>query len=203
MAAPGRPAIVGSGNVGSALARLCARAGVEVDITNTRGPRSLRELAASIGAAVHPVALDEALARELVLMAVPFGAVAAVGARRADWTGTIVVDTTNAYYTPGADEILRGRLSSAYVAEHLPGASLVKAFNQLPADTLQADPDPADGRRVVFLATDVPAAGDVVAGLVSRLGLAPVSLGRLDEGGRLIQAPGPLVLRHLVEHPLR
>jgi hypothetical protein len=58
------------------------------------------------------------------------------------------------------------------------------------------------GRRVIFIATDVPAAGDRIAGLVEDLGLAAVQLGRIDEGGRLIQAPNALVLRNLIEQPL-
>jgi len=69
------------------------------------------------------------------------------------------------------------------------------------ADVLAADLDPGAGKRVVFLATDVPEAGDRIAGLIGDLGLAAVQLGRIDEGGRLIQVPGPLVLRDLVERP--
>jgi 8-hydroxy-5-deazaflavin:NADPH oxidoreductase len=198
MGAP-RYAIVGSGNIGSALARLFARAGVEVAIANTRGPESLRELTEPLGPGVRAVALEEALESEVVLMAVPFTAVERFGRSRSDWTGTIVVDTTNAYYTPGAEEILQGRLSSEYAAAQLPGASVVKAFNQLAASALAAEVDPAVGRRVVFVATNASEAGDRIAELIGDLGMAAVQLGRLDEGGRLIQAPGPLVLRNLVE----
>jgi predicted dinucleotide-binding enzyme len=61
---------------------------------------------------------------------------------------------------------------------------------------------PQWGRRVVFIATDFPAAGDRIATLAGDLGLAPVQLGRLDEGGRLIQAPNALVLRNLIGRPL-
>ena len=46
-------AIVGSGNIGTALARLFARAGIAVDIANTRGPESLRELTGTLGPAVR------------------------------------------------------------------------------------------------------------------------------------------------------
>lgn len=197
-----RPAIVGSGNIGAALARLFARAGVEVSLANTRGPESLRELVTSIGPQVHAVTLEEALRSDLVLLAVPFPAVEQLGRSLESWSGKTVVDATNAHYAPGADAMLQGRASSAYVAEHLPGATVVKAFNQLPAATLAAELDPGTGRRVVFVASDSPEAGDAVSELVGRLGLAAVQLGRIDEGGRLIQVPGPLVLRHLVERPL-
>ena len=201
MTAPVQHAIVGSGNIGTALARLFARAGIEVALANTRGPESIRQQAASIGAGVHAVGLQQALESEMVLMAVPFGAVEQFSASLPDWTGKTVVDTTNARWTPGFEEILQGRSSTRYVAEQMPGAEVVKAFNQLPAATLAAELDPEVGRRVVFVATDSPDAGDRVGELVVRLGLAAVQLGRIDEGGLLIQAPGALVLRDLVERP--
>jgi predicted dinucleotide-binding enzyme len=72
----------------------------------------------------------------------------------------------------------------------------------LPANTLAAELDPELGRRVIFIATDSPPAGDQIANLVNDLGLAAVQLGRIDEGGRLIQAPNVLVLRNLIERPL-
>jgi predicted dinucleotide-binding enzyme len=195
-------AIVGSGNIGTALARLFTRAGIEVSIANTRGPESIRPLAASIGAGVHVVDLEETLDSDVIMMAIPFAAVEQFGKSLPDWTGRIVVDTTNAHYTPNSGDILQGRLSTQYAAEHLPGAEVVKAFNQLPANTLAAELDPEVGRRVIFIATDFPRAGDQIADLVDRLGLTAVQLGRIDEGGRLIQAPNALVLRNFIERPL-
>jgi predicted dinucleotide-binding enzyme len=135
-------------------------------------------------------------------MAIPFGAIEHFGTSLPDWTGKTVVDTTNAHYTPNSADVLQGRLSSQYTAEHLPGADIVKAFNQLPANTLAAELDPELGRRVIFIATDSPPAGDQIAELVAALGLAAVQLGRINEGGALIQAPNALVLRNLIEQPL-
>jgi predicted dinucleotide-binding enzyme len=60
---------------------------------------------------------------------------------------------------------VQGKLSSRYAAENLPGADIVKAFNQLPANTLAAELDPDVGKRVIFIATDSPEAGDRIAGL--------------------------------------
>jgi predicted dinucleotide-binding enzyme len=196
------PAIIGSGNIGTALARLFARAGLRVSIANTRGRESIRELTGSIGPSVQAVSLEEALRSDLIFMAIPFPAVPQFGASLADWTGKTVVDTTNAYYTPHPDRILQGRLSAQYAAEQLPGARIVKAFNQLPANTLQAELEPGIGRRVIFVASDFPEAGDQVAQLIDRLGLAAIQLGRIDEGGRLIEVPNALVLRNLIELPL-
>jgi predicted dinucleotide-binding enzyme len=202
MTSPTPHAIVGSGNIGSALARLFARAGIPVSIANTRGPESIRQFAASLGAGVHAVPLTEALESEIIFVAIPFLAVEQFAKSLPDWTGKTVVDTMNAHYAPGSAEVLRGRLSTRYVAEQLYGADVVKAFNQLPANTLAAELDPGLGRRVVFIATDSPQAGDRIADLAGQFGLATVQLGRIDEGGRLIQAPNALVLRNLTEQPL-
>lgn len=202
MTSLGRPAIVGSGNVGTALARLFARSAVDVSIANSRGPESIRPLAASLGAGVHAVDLAEALASDVIFMAIPFAAVAEFGRSRTDWAGKVIVDTTNAFYTPDSATILKGRLSTEYVMQQLPGAEVVKAFNHLPASTLAAAVEPGVGRRVIFLSTNSPSAGDRIGDLVERLGLAAVQLGRIGEGGLLIQAPNALVLRNLIEQPL-
>jgi len=196
-------AIIGSGNIGSALARFFGRAGVEVRIANTRGPATITELAASAGPSVLPVLLADALARDVIFLAIPFTAVEQLGKELPDWTGKTVVDATNAHYAPdAAKDILKGRPSSHYVAEVLPGARVVKAFNQLPAQTLAAPVPPSPGRRVVFISSDFPESSGQIAQLADALGLSAVELGRIGEGGRLIEVPNALVLRNFTEQPL-
>jgi predicted dinucleotide-binding enzyme len=77
---------------------------------------------------------------------------------------------------------------------------VVKAFNQLPAALLAIDPSQAGGRRVMFVSSNDADASATVAKLARQLGFAPIELGRLDEGGRLLQFHGPLVLHNLIEH---
>jgi 8-hydroxy-5-deazaflavin:NADPH oxidoreductase len=203
MPADTRYAVVGTGNIGSALATLFGRAGVEVRIANTRGPDTISELAASAGPSVLPASLAGALACEVIFMAIPFTAVEQFAKELSDWTGKTIVDTTNAHYAPGhAEQILKGRLSSHYVADVLHGAQVVKAFNQLPAQTLAALVPDVQGRRVVFISSDSAGASADIAKLTEALGLSAVELGQVDEGGRLIQAPNALVLRSFTELPL-
>ena len=198
-----RYAIVGSGNIGSALARLFGRVGLEVRIANTRGPHTISELAASVGPSVLPVSLAEALTCDVIFLAIPFPAVEQFGKELHDWTGKTIVDATNAHYAPDhAADSLKGRLSSHYVADVLPGARVVKAFNQLPAQVLAAPVSSAQGRRVVFVSSDSPESSARIAQLTETLGLSPVQLGRIGEGGRLIQVPNALVLRNFTEQPL-
>lgn len=198
-----RYAIVGTGNIGSALAHVFARAGIDVSIANTRGPESISELTAPLAPVVRAVTLSDAVKCDVILLAIPFLAVEEFGRLLPDWTGKIVIDTTNAFWVPDADEVLRGRLSSEYVAETLPGADVVKAFNQLPADVLAEELPAGQGKRVIFVSSNSEDAGARIAHLVDDLGFASIDVGRLDEGGRLIQARNALVLRNLIERPLR
>jgi predicted dinucleotide-binding enzyme len=178
--------IIGSGSVGRALAHQFARSGITVGIANTRGPDSLGALAKELGDKVAPLALQEALKADLIFLAVPFWAHREVAKAAASWRGTIVVDVTNAYGVPLHE--LDNLPSSAIVAKAMPEAHLVKAFNHLPAGVLAQDPASAGGRRVIFLASDDEGATATVATLVERLGYAPVSLGKIAEGGQLVQA---------------
>ena len=68
---------------------------------------------------------------------------------------------------------------------------------------LARDPSKDGGRRVVFVASNDDKASATVKALAEQLGFSPILVGRIDEGGRLLHIPGPLVLRNLVEHPLK
>lgn len=194
-------AIIGSGKVGSALAHLFTRAGIAVSIANTRGPEAIRPLVETLGDTVTAATVEDALDADVIFLAIPFVAVEAFARVRADWTGKIVVDATNAYGV--SPEVMAGRLSSDIVARAVPGASVVKTFNQLPAGVLARDPAQDGGRRVVFISSNEDEASATIKGLVEQLGFSPILVGRIDEGGRLLHIPGPLVLHNLVEHPLK
>src|SRR6185436_11539686 len=97
MTTPPTYSIVGSGNVGSALARIFARAHVDVTIANTRGPESLRELTSELGPTVQAASITDAIKHDVIFIPIPFHAVEAFGQTRPDWTGKIVVDTTNSF----------------------------------------------------------------------------------------------------------
>ncbi len=194
-------AIIGTGNVGSALAHQFARAGIAVSIANTRGPETIQQLVGELGDKVTAKTSEDALAADVVFLAIPFIAVEKFARSRSDWTGKIVVDQTNAYGV--SPEVMAGRLSSDIVAKAVPGASVVKAFNQLPAGVLARDPSQDGGKRVVFVASNDDKSAATIKELAQQLGFSPIVLGRIDEGGRLLHIPAPLVLHNLVEHPLK
>jgi predicted dinucleotide-binding enzyme len=74
-----------------------------------------------------------------------------------------------------------------------------KAFNTLPAAVLAADPAQDGGRRVIFLSGNDTGANSEIANLVEQLGFAPITLGKLAEGGLLQQFGGPLMIQNLVK----
>jgi pyrroline-5-carboxylate reductase len=65
-------AIIGTGNVGRALARVFARQGVEALLANTRGPESFDDLAEQVAPHVRATTLEEARQADIVILAMPF-----------------------------------------------------------------------------------------------------------------------------------
>jgi 8-hydroxy-5-deazaflavin:NADPH oxidoreductase len=193
--------IIGTGSVGLTLAGIFSRAGIDVAIANTRGPATIEPLIASLGQSVAAATLDAALEADVIFFAVPFLNFKDVAATRSDWTGKIVIDVTNAAFLPldVQERELQGRLSSEVNADRVPGANLVKAFNQLPMKGLVAAVAIPDGRRVVFVSSDDEASSALIAKLVSDLGYAPIELGKIAEGGRLIQARNALIFQNLIK----
>src|SRR5688572_30407020 len=120
--------IVGSGNIGGTAARLFAKAGHEVAISNTRGPESLAELVGELGPSSKAMTVEEAVRfGDVVLVAIPlknFGDLPAEAFRE-----KIVIDANN--YYPDRDgqiEVLDRdeTTSSEMLAAHLEGARVVK-----------------------------------------------------------------------------
>jgi hypothetical protein len=181
-------AIIGFGSVGQALAHAFARKNMEVTVASRRPPEMLAPQARAIGPKVAAKALRDALEADTIILAVPFGEHGEVAKTLPNWRGKTIIDATNAFGVPV--EELDGLPSSAIVAKAFTGARLVKGFNHLPAAALAADPVVEGGHRVVFLSSDDDDAIAPVAALAKQLGFAPVSLGKLNEGGALVHARG-------------
>lgn len=151
-----------------------ARKRIDAVVASRRPPEALAQHAAAIGPTVAPRPLEEALAADTILLAVPFWEHREVAKAAASWEGKTVVDVTNAFGVPVED--LDGSPSSAIVARAFSGARLVKAFNHLAAAKLAADPDTGSGgRRVTFVSSDDENATAPVGALAERLGFAPSS----------------------------
>jgi predicted dinucleotide-binding enzyme len=181
-------AIIGFGNIGQALAKAFARSGIAVSVATTRDPQSFAPDAAAIGPEVIPTTLAEAVKADIVFLAVRFESHGDVAKTLPTWEGKTIIDVTNAYGV--SPEELGGQPSSMVIEQAFTGARLVKGFNHLVAGILDQGPAVNGGRRVVFLASDDGVAAAEIGILAENLGLSPIQLGGLSEGGLLVQARG-------------
>lgn len=175
-------AIIGTGSVGSALARGFRRAGYEV-VLGSRRPEDdrVRALAEETGAAAARPA--EAAARaDLVVLAVPWEAARDAVEGLGNLGGRVLVDATN----PLGEglSLVADPSGGELVARWAGGARVVKAFNTIGAEVMEGahryDPPP-----VLFLAGDDGRPKEAVARLAAELGFDPVDAGPLRRARHL------------------
>jgi predicted dinucleotide-binding enzyme len=189
--------IIGSGNIGATVAHLFAKAGHQVEISNSRGPVSLKALVQSISSNNVTASTPEAAVRfaQVVLLAIPWR-------KRHElppsdlFKGKIVIDAMNPYSENFEVIDLGNSTSSEEVRKQLPSARLVKAFNTMYYETLRTGGSKSeDERLVLFVAGDDADAKGVVSRLIEEIGFTPVDTGSLREGGRK-QQPGSSIYNH-------
>jgi predicted dinucleotide-binding enzyme len=187
-----RIGIIGAGMIGETLARRLAQLGHQIAIANSRGPQTLRDLAAEVGATAV-TAVEAARSGEIVVITIPERAVpdlprdlfAAVPAN------VVVIDTGN--YYPARDgripAIEQGQAESAWVAEQI-GRPVIKAFNNIFFKSLLENgrPKGTPDRIALPVAGDPVEARGTVLRLVDELGFDPVDAGGIEESWR--QQPG-------------
>jgi 8-hydroxy-5-deazaflavin:NADPH oxidoreductase len=161
----------------------------------------LKELVRDLGPSITAGTREEAARADIVFVAVNWSKLQAALAGLPEWSGRILIDANNPIEAPLFKPVdLKGRVSSEVVADLVPGARVVKAFNHLRAEVLSADPRANGGRRVLFYSGNDSNAKAEVAALIERIGFAGIDLGSLAVGGKLAQFPGgPLPNQNLVK----
>lgn len=192
--------IIGAGQIGQAFAAALARNGIAATLSNSRGPESLKEIAAAIGPTIEAGTREDAASKDIVLVAVNWSKLPLALAGLPDFGGRIVIDANNPIEAPLFKPAeLNGRASSEVFAGLVPGARVVKAFNHLPPQLVAGDPQAEGGRRALFYSGDDAQAKAEVGALIDRLGFFGIDLGPLVLGARLVQFPGgPLPALNLV-----
>ena len=137
--------LIGSGNIGGTLARLAADAGLDVVLSNSRGPQTLSALAAELGPRARPATPAEAAAAgDWVIVTIPLSAIGTVP--RQPLADQTVIDTGH-YFAPRdatIPELEAQELTDSEILQrHLPEAHVVKAFNNIHHPHLRALPRPA------------------------------------------------------------
>lgn len=180
--------LIGSGNIGSTVARLAVAAGYNVVLSNSRGPETLASLVSELGAQARAATPAEAAAAgDIVVVTVPLRAYRSVPVE--PLAGKIVIDTNN--YYPDRDgriaEIDNGTATvSGLLQQHLGTAKVVKAFNNIYYKHLESLPRPtgAAERSALPIAGDDAAAKAVVTAFLDAIGYDAVDAGGLKESWR-------------------
>ena len=160
--------IIGSGNMGQAIAGLAAKGGHTVELFNSSDA-------------------DKPVTGDLVVLAVPYPAVANVLSQRADQlAGKVVVDITNPVNFQTFDSLTVPADSSATaeIAAALPQSRVLKAFNTAFAATL-ASGTVGERPTTVLIAGDDADAKAMLADLVTAGGLQAIDAGSLRRAREL------------------
>ena len=179
---------IGSGNVGSTVARLAVAAGHNVVLSNERGPQTLQDLVSELGPKARAATPAEAAAAgDIVVVTVPLRAYRDVPAE--PLAGKVVIDTNNYYPERDGvfDELEDGSSTTGELLQkHLPQARVVKGLNTTWFEHLRTLGRPAGSadRSALPIAGDDTAAKQAVTELFDSLGFDTVDAGPLAENWR-------------------
>ncbi len=179
---------IGSGHIGSQVARKAIESGYDVVLSNSRGPETLTALIAELGPRARAAtAVEAAAAADIAVVTIPFKAYLEVPVE--PLAGKVVIDTNNYYFErdgrfPAIDD--GTETSSGLLQAHLTSSRVVKAFNGIQAADITADAHPASdpARRGLPIAGDDPEAKATVAALLDQFGFDAVDAGSLADSWR-------------------
>jgi NADPH-dependent F420 reductase len=175
-----RVAIIGTGNMGSGFARAFASKGVDLVIGH-RDPAKAAALAAEIDPDVEGGGIAAAVKlADIILLALPYQAVAPVLGEAGDLGGKILVDISNPI-TADYKELLLGHTTSAAeeIQKGAAGARVVKAFNTIFAGLISPDARPGKTLQTFVAGDDADATAKVRA-LAEKLSFEAVDAGPLS-----------------------
>jgi predicted dinucleotide-binding enzyme len=167
-----RVAVIGVGNIGSALASSLTDAGHEVVVAASNAEKA-QQAAAGLECEPAPNPQQAVDGADAIVLAIPFTAAEAVaGEIRDEVAGKPIIDVTNSQAV-----VETGKSNAETIQEMLPEAHVVKAFNTVFASQLTnaRETKSLDG----FIAGDDAAAKATVATIVRDAGLEPLDVGGL------------------------
>jgi len=191
--------ILGSGHVGSNLARAAIAHGYDVVLSNSQGPETIVGLAGELGPKARAATPAEAAAAaDFAIVAIPLPAIGRVPVE--PLAGKVVIATINYFpqrdgHVPAIDDGIT--TAPGLLQAHLPASRVVRAFSMINAAEMSGDGHPAGDpkRRALALAGDDPDARRLVAGLYDEFGFDAVDLGGLAESWRVDPGQPAFVVR--------
>lgn len=185
-----RIAIVGTGKMGSGLARRLTQAKQRLAIASRERSKA-QALAVALGNGAIDCRLEDVRSvAEIIVLAVPYGAMAETLRALGDLEGKILVDISNPV-TPDYMSLVIGHSSSAAeeIQKLAPGARVVKAFNTVFAELFDAPAGKAPVQ--VFYTADDQGTAQEVAAFIRHAGFEPVHAGPLTNS-RYLEPLGEL-----------
>jgi predicted dinucleotide-binding enzyme len=188
-------AIIGTGNIGGALARHLVGGGEPV-VLAAKDEANAAALAQELGELARAASVEDAIeAADAVVFAVWLDTTKELLAKDASLLeNKVVIDPSNPLGFDESGQMTRtlpeGQSAGSVVAALLPAsAHYVKAFGTLGADALASAANREPQRAVLFYATDDDTAATMVERLIRAAGFEPLQAGRLADAGRL-EVPG-------------
>ena len=194
--------IIGSGHVGSNLAKAAIAHGYDVVLSNSQGPDSLADLVSGLGPRASAATPAEAAAAgDFAIVAIPLTTIGQVPVE--PLAGKVVISTINYFpqrygHVPEIDD--GTTTAPGLLQAHLPESRVVRAFSMINAAEMSGDGHPPGDprRRALAIAGDDPAAKRLVAGLYDEFGFDAVDIGGLDESWRVEAGQPAFVTRQNV-----
>jgi 8-hydroxy-5-deazaflavin:NADPH oxidoreductase len=190
---------IGSGKVGSSIAKAAIAHGYDVVLSNSQGPDSIATLVAGLGPRASAATPAQAAARgDFAVVAIPLTSVDQVPVE--PLAGKVVIATIN-YFPDRLGHVAAiddGSTTAPGVLQaHLPDSKVVRAFSMIDAADMSGDGHPRGDpkRRALALAGDDPDARQLVANLYDELGFDAVDLGSLSESWRVDAGQPAFVVR--------
>lgn len=184
-------AIIGTGNIGTAIARHLVAGGERV-VLAARDASRAEALAEALGPRASAGTVGEAIAEaDTVVFTVWFDTMKElIGEHKSLLVGKVVVDPSNPIKAAGDGQFVRtlpdGLSSGKVIAGLLPaGSHFVKAFGTLSADALANGANRSPKRAALFYAADDAQAARQVESLMRTAGFDPVRAGGIDASLRI------------------
>ena len=186
--------IIGSGHIGSTVGALWVKAGHPV-LFSSRHPETLKTLVEGLGPLARAGSPQDAAAfGDVVFIAVPYGALPAIGRELAPaLAGKVLIDAGNAVAARDGDAmaVVKDKGIGVATASFFPGVRVVRAFNVLNYHVLQAQAHRAGETIAIPIASDDANAVTIASALVRDAGFDPVVVGPLSSATEFAMgAPG-------------
>jgi 8-hydroxy-5-deazaflavin:NADPH oxidoreductase len=179
--------IIGSGNMGTALGAIWARAGHSVSFAFSRSPEKLAQIAEATGHGATATSVAEAVnSCDVLFISVWPGELSSVFSSPTAWAGKIIISCSSGLrpdfsgQTVGLPTDLTKSVAET-IAALVPEAHVVEAFNLTFAETLKApDRDFKGQRPTVCYCGDTPSAKAIAHGLIEAAGYEAIDAGGIS-----------------------